>query len=314
MQIKRMQRLMSRSVTSCAFLLMAALPCLAGAPADRPPPGFHDVTIGSGDHKSVVRVQDSTGPHFHGGSSPDSGPNAAYDPEAMNFGKSSSMADKSFSTSFASLSKNDNVAQGLGSQQFATHSFTTTDYRQSGSKYQTAAYKESSRSSDEFSKTYALPASTGAGADANRTFAVQASEFQGKTAQEASVPGKTDPFATPSSLSEKTFFDPELKHVRRDHYAPNLDVERLADLPNRPLTIDEVRNLINHEQIPNLNAKPDESSKALNAPDWSPEPTPAPARADNLPVAPPAEMEKDGDLPSPGEMAQPPENSQPLPK
>jgi hypothetical protein len=35
---------------------------------------------------------------------------------------------------------------------------------------------------------------------------------------------------------------------------------------------------------------------------------------ESIPTAPPAEAEKDGDLPSPGEMAQPPENSEPLPK
>jgi hypothetical protein len=308
---------MSRQAHLVLLLLAAALPCTAGAPADPPPPGFHNVTIGTGNQKSVIRVADSAGPHMNGGSEPDSSPNAPYDPTALNFSKSSPLAGKTFSTSFVSLSKNDNAAQSLGLQPFATHSFATSSYNQPDSQYQTVAYRESSRSSDAFSKTYELPTSGNSGADASRTFAVGTSEFQGKTASEAQVPTKPDPFATPSSMSEKTFFDPMMKHVKHDPYATGLDVKRLADLPNRSLTIDEVRNLINHEQIPDLETKPDEPSRALNDPDWAPEATPAvsqPDRADNLPVAPPAELDKDNELPSPGEMAQPPENSEKLPK
>lgn len=305
-----MQRVMSCHAASCAMLLLATVvPCALAAPVDKPPPGYHDVTIGSGDHQSVVRVADSAAPHLRGGSDSDSDSNTAYNPESMNFGKSSPMANKSFATGFASLSKND-TAEEQSSQEFSTHAFATADYSQSYRKYETSADNESSRRNDDFSKSYELPPASAA---ADQTFATKASEYQGKTALDVQAPSKTDPFATPSSLSEKTFFDPEMQHIRRDPYATGMDVKRLTDLPNRPLTIDEVRNLINHEQIPDLDDKPDEPSKALNDPDWSP-PTVAPMAHDNLPVAPPAEMEKDGDLPAPGEMAQPPENTEPLPK
>jgi hypothetical protein len=317
LQVKSMQRLMSRQANIVLLLLAAALPCTAGAPADPAPPGFHNVTIGSGNQKSVIRVADSATPHMNDGLAPDSSPNAKYDPEAMNFNQGSPLAGKTFSTSFVSLSKSDNAAQSLASQPFATHSFATSSYNQPDRKYQAVAYQESSRSSDGFSKTYELPTSGNSGADASRNFAVGTSEFQGKTALEAQAPATSDPFAKPSSMSEKTFFDPMMKHVKRDPYATGLDVKHLTDLPNRPLTIDEVRNLINHEQIPDLNTKPDEPSRALNDPDWAPEATPAvsqPDRADNLPVAPTAEFDKDNELPSPGEMAQPPENSEALPK
>ena len=228
----------------------------------------------------------------------------------MDFSKSSSMATKSFDTGFASISKTDTATE-QNSQEFSTHAFATADYSQSIPKYQTVAYNDSSRSSDSFSKDYELPPANAAG---SQSFATKTSEFQGKVAPDVETPAKTDPFATPSSLSAKTFFDPQMQHIRHDPYATGMDVQRLADLPNRPLTIDEVRNLINHEQIPDLNEKPDEEpSKALNDPDWSP-PTVAPAARDSIPTPPPAEMEKDGELPAPGEMAQPPENSEPLPK
>lgn len=203
-----MQRLMSRHAHIALLLLAGALPCTAGAPVDHPPPGFHDVTIGSGDHKSVIRVADSVGPHLSGGSSSSPVPNAPYDPEAMNFNQSSRMADKTFNTSFASLSKSDDAAQGVGSRQFSTHSFATTGYAQAAAQYQTAAYKESARSGDEFGKTYQLPVSDRLDTESNRTFAVSASEFQGKTAAEAHTTVTDNPFATPSSLSAKTFSTP----------------------------------------------------------------------------------------------------------
>jgi hypothetical protein len=309
-----MQRVMSCHVPACAVLLLATvLPCAMAAPVDQPPHGYHDVTVGSGDHKSVVRVADSAAPHFSNGSSSDGSANAPYNPEGMDFGKSSPLAGKSFDTGFASLSKNDTATE-QNSREFSTRAFATADYSQSIPKYQTVAYNDSSRSSDGFSKNYELPPANAAiTAAANQSFATKASEYQGKTALDVQMPAKTDPFATPSSLSEKTFFDPAMQHVRHDPYATGMDVKRLADLPNRPLTIDEVRDLINHEQIPDLSDKPDEPSRALNDPDWSP-PTVAPSARDSIPTPPPAEMEKDGDLPAPGEMAQPPENSEPLPK
>ena len=304
-----MQRLMSRRVPACALLLLAgAVPCTLAAPVDHPPPGYHDVTVGSGKTKSVIRVADAAAPHFSNGSSSDANTSAPYNPENMDFGKSSSLANKSFSTGFASLSKSDTAAE-QSARPFNTSSFTTSGFNQSDRKFQTVAFTESARGSD-FNKSYVLPA---ADTMASQSFTTKTSVYQGKTAPDVQAPPKVDPFATPSSLSEKSFFDPQIRHIRHDPYATGMDVQRLADLPNRPLTIDEVRNLINHEQIPDLNEKPDAPSKALNDPDWSP-PTVPPLARDSIPTPPPAEAEKDGDLPSPGEMAQPPENSEPLPK
>jgi hypothetical protein len=316
-----MQRLMSRQARYCALLaLAAALPCAASAdkPAptpqgfSKPPPGYHDVTIGSGANKSVIRVADSPKPHVNGEAPSSDG---RYDPEKLDFSQSSPLSNKSFATSFSSLSKSA-TAQETKLPRFNTHAFNTSSYNQSDRKYATMAYDESSRGSDDFSKTYKLPP---ANAGANRVFPIKTSDFQGKTALLAQGPSKTDPFATPNALNDKTFFDPEMVHVRRDPYAAanQLDVKRLTDLPNRPLTIKEVRNLINHDQIPNLADKPEEdgdNDKPLNDPRWAP-PTVAPMAPDNSLAIPPADTEKQGDLPAPGEMAQPPpENSEPLPK
>jgi hypothetical protein len=315
---------MSRQVTCCILLALAvAWPCAASAQnaaptprgADKPPPGYHDVSFGSGSNKNVIRVADQAKPHLNGNTGSDS--DGRYDPEKLDFSRTSPLATKSFATSFAALSKND-TAEETKLPAFNTHAFDTSAYNQSDRKYATMADSESSRSNDDFSKTYQLPQG-GADADLNRSFATKTSEFQGKTALLTQTPSKTDPFATPSSLSDKTFFDPAMEHVKRDRYAAvdGLDVQRLTNLPNRPLTITEVRNLINHEQIPNLADKPEEedaNDKALNDPNWAP-PTIAPMAPDNTRATPPPDIEKQGDLPAPGEMAQPPpENSEPLPK
>lgn len=301
---------MSRQAISCAVLLLVALlPCSAAdKPRTTPPPhGYHDIKVG----RSVIRVKDE--------------PKPTDTSHNIDLGKTSAFSNKTFDTNFASLSKNDSAAEESSNKRFSTHSFSTSNYNQSDQKYQTVAYKESARHSDDFSKSYDLPA---ANSNANRTFDTKTSDFQGKKAQIAQTTAKVDPFAAPSSLNEKTFFDPALKHVKRDPYATGMDVERLANLPNRPLTIDEVRNLINHEQIPDLNSKPDAPTKPLNDPNWEP-PTVAPmahepdgrrahwsipaSHVDSVPIAPPADMDGPNDLPSPGEMAHP-ENSEPLPK
>jgi hypothetical protein len=318
---------MSRRALSCALLVLGGALTAWASPSssapekqayDKPPPGYHDLTVGSGAGKTVIRVRDSMKPTMEGGSSSASDGN--YDPEHMNFNKSSPMADKSFSTSNVALSKNNKAAESQAQLKFNTSSFATTSYNQSGQKFQTAAYHQSARGSDGFSKAFTLPGNDAVDTSANKSFAGKTSEYQGKTSQiaqaQGQTPSKADPFATPSSLNEKAFYDPMMNHVKRDPYAAPLDVKRLADLPNRALTITEVGNLINHEQIPDLNAKADEENKALNLndPKWRP-PTAAPMIPDSPPVAPPAELEKPGELPAPGEMAQPPpENSEPLPK
>jgi hypothetical protein len=87
---------------------------------------------------------------------------------------------------------------------------------------------------------------------------------------------------------------------------------RLSDLPNRPLTIDEVRGLINHGFKPDTNVKPETSSKPLNDPDYKPEVSPAPP---DSPQGSKADDDKNDPLPAPGTMSQPPpENSESLPQ
>jgi hypothetical protein len=297
--------LLHRVNFALALVILAPL----GSSADTPSSdkGYRDVKVQSGGKTTVVRVKDSVGPRLHGESA--GGP---YNPENMDLGRTSSFADKSFSTRNSALSKNDTAAEARGDNHFLTKSFSGTKPDSTSDlnrKYQTSSYTKSSRASDDFHRSFATSSSSMT-QDKDVSFASKTSDLQGRTAN-LGGPQKA-PFSGLSDLSNKTFTDPEMTHVKRDPFASanGLDVSRMVDLPNRPLTIDEVRNLINHETIPNLDAKPDAASKPLNDSGYEP-PTAAPMAHDDL--APPGPEEKDAGLPSPGMMATP-ESSEPLPK
>jgi hypothetical protein len=302
---------MSRRVTRCGWLLLAIVlaspasvrasaPASAPAP-DKPPPGSHDVKIYAGGKPMTVRVRDQAKPELKDSETTD----GHYDPSSMNINRTSSYANKTFSTREATLTKDDTAEEAHDQKRFVTSSYNTGSYNQANRTFQTATYKDSSRTSGDFAKTYQLPA---AASEANRTFAVKGSDYQGKKALIADNPKeKTDPFTTPWSQSDKRFFDPAMTHVKRDPYAAanGLDVKHLNELPNRPLTVDEVRDLINHEQIPNLDAPPDPASKPLNDPEWEPPVKPPMLDDKAAPATPPADEAKDGELPSPGMLAKP---------
>ncbi len=252
----------------------------ASGAGDQAPSGYHDIKTAGG---SVIRVKDEP-----------KGPQGEF-----NF--ASTFSNKSFSAQDSALSKS-NSAPEMAHQPFITGSYGTSSYNQSGHTFQTAAYHPDARSSDNFAKAYALPDTTDSFA---KSFAVKSSDLQDKQAL-IGQKQPTDPFATPWTEGDKKFYDPALRKVKHDPYAgDNLDVSRLTNLPNRPLTVDEVRALINHEQVPDLNSKPDAPSRALNDPGWEPPLKLPEIDEKSAPVTPPPDESKDGELPSPGMMAQP---------
>jgi hypothetical protein len=281
----------------------------APVPSDK---DYHEVTVKNGKKTAVIRVKDQIGPRLHG----ELPSNGVYSPTNLDLGRSSSFSNKEFTVGNSSLSKTDTAEEALSGNRFVTKSFSLSksdSMADVGKTYKTSSFTESARGSNDYQgKTFATSASTMTqGKDAAFEGAGKTSTFQGQTAV---LDGdKKTPFSGTSDLNDKTFSDPEMKHIRRDPYSTgnNLDVKRLTDLPNRPLTIKEVRNLINHETVPNLNEKADDDLKSLNDPEYEP---PAPFK-DYRPKQLPAE-EKDNGLPSPGMMATPtpPENGQPLPK
>ena len=290
---------------ACALVLQAQ----NQAPNADPDKNDRQVKVKSGKKTATIRVRDIPGPRL------DPPSTGKYDPQNLDLGRSSTFAGKQFSTSNAALSKKDTAIEGRAGNSFITKPFAFgksdagSDF---GKAYKTSTYTESARGSDDYSKKTFATSSSSLAQNKDAVFANKTSSFAN---QSAVLDGsKKAPFSGTSDLNDKTFSDPEMKHVRRDPYSAGngLDVERLVDLPNRPLTIKEVRNLINHETIPHLDEKADDDIKALNDPEYEP---PAPLQ-DYRPKPLPPE-EKDNSLPSPGMMATPtppPENTQPLPK
>jgi len=162
-----------------------------------------------------------------------------------------------------------------------------------------------SRNATGFDKSYPTSTDTD-GKNKTALFASATSPDQGRTA----VLGGQTTSTYASPLSDQTFHGDEADAAKRHLTRLQNGQMLVTDLPNRPLTIDEVRQLINHGFKPDTDVKPtDEPSKPLNDPQYKPEP---------LREAPPVSSnddDKDDPVPPPGTMAAPPpENTQPLPQ
>jgi hypothetical protein len=234
-----------------------------------------------------------------------------YDPERI-FSMTSPMADKTFvfpSNSFSKGSDFNNRDQ---------NAFLTKPYRGDVSSsvpnldakpsFRTAAGYN--RSATGFDKSYETSTSD---VSPNRMAALGASNASADQNRAAVLggPEKPEPMTT-DAMAHKSYQDPALQHVT-DYDAMVQDkivISRMSGLPNRSLSIDEVRDLINHGTTPDTNVKPEESGKPLNDPEYKPKPLrdmPPPGSSDD---------DKDDPVPPPGTMAAPqaPENSEPLPQ
>jgi hypothetical protein len=228
-----------------------------------------------------------------------------YDPQSLNFGASSSMANKKFDSPGNALSQGDTGDQH---QTFLTKPYSDNNSAPSAPDLHTKA-------------TYPTKTSYNKSAsDSDKSFGTKRDSNQDRTALLAKADSddqnhtallNSKPIDTPAAtIANKTFEGPEADAVHRRLTKTDDGKMAVSDLPDRPLTIDEVKNLINHGFKPNTNAKPEEeSSKPLNDPAYKPEPL----RESPTPVG---DDDKNDAVPPPGTMAapQPPENSEPLPQ
>ena len=173
----------------------------------------------------------------------------------------------------------------------------------------------SNSNNSDFNKSFTT-ASADLGPNQSSAFGSKKASEQDRTAV-LGGPG-TDTFASP--LGEKRFIGDEAQSAKRSLTRLKSGQMYVQDLPNRPLTIDEVRNLIDHGFKPDTDKPPEnEESKPLNDPGYVPKPIrEAPEEtAPATPAArPAADEDKEDAIPSPGMMSAnpPPENSQPLPQ
>jgi hypothetical protein len=271
--------------------------------------GYKTVPINVGGKTVPIRVQESGDPYKNVSSSNSDG---KYHPEQI-FSTTSSMADKKFSFASNSLSKSDPDFKNSDQSTFITKSYTGDPSSPSVPNLDakagfptTSAY---SRNAAGFDKSY-LTSNADAGQNRTAWVASATSTDQNRTALLGAQ--TTDIFASP--LAGKTFQGPEADAAKRHLIRLNNGQISITDLPNRPLTIDEVRDLINHGFKPNTDIKPEEPSKPLNDPNYKPEPlrdAPSPDTSSST-----SDDDKNDPVPPPGTMAAPqaPENSEPLPQ
>ena len=284
-------------------------------PADDPPvsaDGYKNIVVQSPSGKPVtLRVKEQ----------PDALAHASFPDELDHqrvFSATNPMAGKSFSF------PTDSNQQGTSSYKDGDPgTFITRPYRFDSTapsapdldrKSSVSANSAFSRTATGFDKSYSV-SKTDAAQNQTALLASATSTDQGRTAVLGDHADDND-FASP--LSGKEFKGEEADALHHTLSRMKNGQMLVTDLPDRPLTIDEVRALINHGFKPDTSAPPPEPSKPLNDPNYQPEPLreepPPPARATANPAA--SDDDKDDAVPPPGTMAAPPppENTQPLPQ
>jgi hypothetical protein len=222
------------------------------------------------------------------------------------------MANKTFSMPVEAGTQETSKFNSRESETFVTKTYVpegSSTMPNLNSKMNFSSAQGYNRNASGYDKGYSAANST---SDLNHSALLgpnDTAEEQGRTA----ILGGSDKneVLAANSMANKQYLGPGAQKVPQGVDVPeNFVISRMKDLPNRPLTVDEVRNLINHETKPDLESKPDAPSKALNDPGYKPQPL-----RDN---PSPGEDDKTDAVPPPGTMSDPPlaqpENSQPLPQ
>jgi len=273
--------------------------------------GYKTVPITVGGKVVPIRVVESANPYSHVTSSNSTG---KYDPEQFSFSTTSSLADKTFSFPSAAISKSNSDFNNRDQNTFITKAYTedaSAPYAPNlNTKVSFPSAAGYNRNATGYDKSFAS-SSTDLGQNRTAAFASSATPADQNRTAILGGPEKPEVFAS-DPMANKQYLGPGAQHVPDGVVIKeNIVLSRMSGLPNRPLTIDEVRNLINHDVKPDTDAKPDAPSKPLNDPNYKPEP---------LRDMPPPNNDDDASdpVPPPGTMAAPqtpaPENSEPLPQ
>jgi hypothetical protein len=286
------------------FLVVASLTtgsCLRAEDPSAVPHKDSVVPIKTGDAISPVKVQESDPyQNLHVPA-----PSDKYDPTRYSMNQTSSLAGKPFTANMFSPSKNGaTFTQDKGL--FATKAYNQTNGSDLGKNYTTTTSNGFNRSDSQFEKNYGTPTSK-MGSSQSSSFS-NASKDQNRT---SSFSGKTSEIH--SANLAKQYLGPGAQHVPGGS-KDDVVIAHVSDIPDRPLSIDEVRGLINHGFKPDTTVAPDAPTKSLNDPGYKQEASPEPPEAPGA-RGPASDDDKDAPLPSPGAMAQPPpENSESLPQ
>ncbi len=300
-------------LSATALLAMGSLLRADDPPAPKPPPGYKVVYQDMGGRKVPIFVKnqaDISNAVRRYGDDP-------LDPEKV-FSETNPESNKTFKPANVDVNK----SADLGAQD----NFTTKVYDNTGpsnvynlgskSPYRTASF-DGAKSAAGYNQAYATKNAPPDLDQADSAFAPIGNSEQNRTAP---IDARTyQTYAAPQQ--DQKFTGPE-EDARHKHLTRLTNGQLLVeDIPDRPLTVDEVRNLIDHGFKPNLSAPAPPESRPLNDPNYQPEPLriepTAPDDASPPPTtATPKVQDDDANdpVPSPGTMAEHPEDTQPLPK
>jgi len=287
--------------------------CLFGDDSEpKPPPGTHVVYEEVGGKKVPIFVKDQYDFGRIGRKVGDD----PLDPQKV-FSETNAAQNKAFKPADFNINK----SSDLGNQDnyvtkvYGNTAPTSVYNLRDKPTYPTASF-DGAKSAAGYNQTFATK-----GAPANLDQASQFAPIGAQSEQNRKAPIDARPYATYAApQANKDYAGPEAEIIRKQ-VKPGRpidgDLQQLTEIPNRPLTIDEVRNLINHGFKANLDEPPAPASKPLNDPNYQPEPLRIEPPVDDAPSAA-AHKVLDDDandpVPSPGTMAEHPEDSQPLPK
>jgi len=292
-----------RWLRACAIVFLMAGQIARADDKVAVPDGYKTVRLPSGE---TILVRDQA-PQTSASTDSDK-----YDPRRYDLNQSSSLANKSFVTGVTPIPQKDISFEQSSSliKSYALPVESDHAMPNLNTKFPTSASNAFGRNATGLNKSFDQTDSNPMGKQ-TAVFASSTSSFQGRTALFNEHSQKT--FASP--LADKSYQEKIPVIPQKNGKINAMDLQQdLKDLPDRPLTIDEVRALINHGVKPDTDAKPEPASKPLNDPDYQPDPAPAPEAPSPSP-APASEDDKNDPVPPPGTMAQPPpENSEPLPQ
>lgn len=271
------------------------------------PAGYKDVPVHVGNKVVPIRVKDAKDPFRNVSSANRSG---KYNPENV-FSTASSMADKTFTPS-ASVFQSHSDFKDPARNTFITKAYAgdTSTQIDTAKAFSTKPFSTSKaylHSAAGFDKGFPTSA---ADAGLNKAAVMGSSTAFADQNRTAILGGSgTSEMLVSNSMAHKQYLGAGAQNVPDDvAIKDNIVLTRMSGVPDRALSIDEVRNLINHGTKPDTSVKPEAPSKPLNDPDYKPEPlrdNPSPGAAND--------DDKDDAVPPPGMMAAP-ENAEPLPQ
>ena len=287
-------------------LALAATPLLHAddPPAITAPPGYkvvyHD--MGNGTRMPILVKEEASDSNLHSELGDD-----PLDHQKV-FSETNAMANKTFAGADTSAwdksSSMSNNTDAIGDKVYNNTQPTSVYDVGSKSTFNVATYDGVKSAPGADSTFVTKTADTGNNEASSEFAAIGASE------QNQSSPIGDKAYAVSAdAMADKTFQGPE-EEARHRHLKIASNGQLLINsLPDRPLSIDEVKSLINHGFTPNLSQPPPPASKPLNDPNYQPEPlrieptkpeTPPPAANTHV-----DDDDKDDPVPSPGTMADP---------